>query len=684
MATMADKRAAIRREEQWLLKIILDRCSRQNKFMYAAEATCAATALCYYTFATCQDTTNYNKETYEWQFCNRMARIPGALPYLKPPTKMQPTEINPKSFTTSRGDMTFELVSDTAGVKHSPDKLHDVAKQSSALDTGRWLWNWIKRNPAFRGKVVELYHGAKDVAAGSFELKFRGVIDDIVYTPDVMSIKCKDLLWSCVLADTPAKIATDITVNDNPLGAADVTLTLDKDGDTNFTASDHFETPDYNAGASTVNQYRYVKIENEIMAYTGITDEPAAALTGLVRGVMGTTAAAHVQATAIAQVNYYGDTDATDAAWTNVDGLPAHHIYLDLICNLGGVSADYIDTTATSATVNGAHADPTVTSIAMNNVSGFPSEGVCKINDELLRFTANSGTALTVKRGCYGTTAAAHGDTDAVSLVTLSYWLDNWMQGDRYRARFEASKKVKERINSLRESTGVYLWVNEDGEIEGDVDKWAWYSSTPDSYTIADFADKGRRKVSRNELMRITRVTVLGDPQSADPGKKYADYDGGLKRRYIDGEAEGANSFNETRERVLYCEWIYRYNEANRRAAREFALNREVRHGVEFTFEFVNEDKKVGDIIELSIPEIVDVAGAQDSRYFRIIKKTMQSMGKYLYKVIDSGFGDKRYCVISSDADDYDATSADKNIYGWISDGNDKCGAADDDGYNIF
>ena len=691
-ASMSAGRAQFARTEIWLLKVILDRCTLENKFMFAAEATCTAASKCHYTFATSKDPANYTKGSHTFQFCNRGADMRGftapTFPYLIPPSKVVATEINPKKFTTSRGSMDFELVSDTAHKLSNPDKQFDPGREADAADTGLFLWNFIKRNPAYRGRIVELYYGFQggSLAQSSYELKFRGIMDDMSYTPNGVKIKALDLLWSCVLADMPRKIATDITV-ETALTTASTTILLDYNDSTNFTASGHFETPDYDSGASTINQRRHVKIDNEIISYKTITDGAGAALTLCERGTMGTTAAPHVAGSEIKQVAYYAEHDLTNT-FNDIEGLPADHLFMDMLCNLGGVNPIYIETHTTGiATQIDGNQGATDTTITVSDIADLPGEGIVQINSlEFIRYTGISGATLTgCKRGCYGTTPAVLTDNDTIFPTTFTHWLGNHMQAFLYKTRFESAKKIKERINSLRQDTMIHMWVNESGNVEGLLTvPPAFLAIAPSEYTIADFAEKGKRKLDRNEKMRITRVHLHFNPQDPDPGKNANAYKDGDQRIYIDGTNESSDSFNEVREQKIYCEWIYRFNEANIWAARNFMVNREVRHILEWRFEIKDEARKTGELAKISVPEIVDVDGAQDQRTFMIIKKHLQKMGKAVYKAMDTGFADKRYCLISTAVSNYDATSKDKNIYGWISDGDETVGAAGDPGYNIF
>ena len=690
MATMASRRSAITRREVWLLKVRLDRCTLENLYMYAAAITCTATAQCHYTYPTCKDTPNYDKSSHEFLFCNEGARITGALPLLVRPSSPLTTEISEKDFKSTRGQFKFKLTGDTAMEIADPDKLFDAAKQSEAEDTGRFWPNFLRRNRNYHGRIIELYYGFDNVDVDDFELKFRGIIEDINFTQGSgVEITAKDLLWNAVTQKAPKKTPSDITVADNPLGAGAATVNLDKDGSTNFTTSNYFEAADYDTGSGTTNQYRFVKIEDELIAYKTITDGAGADLADCVRGVMGTTAAAHDQGTKIEQVEYYGVVSAGDAAWSDVEGvLPAHVLY-DLLCNLGNISAAYMKTHTTdiSSTCNGAVL-ATDTTITANNASDLPGEGIVKINDELIRYAANDGADLTgCKRGCYGTTAAAHGDTDEIYPLAAAYWLGEWWAGALVKGRFESSKKVKEFVNVLKEDLMLHVWVDDDGEVDCII-PLPIYLSSPTALTMTNILE-AKRKVDYGDAMRVTRVGLYYNPPEPDPSKGPDGYStdagDGDQRWYIDAEAEGVNSYNEETAKVIYGQFIYRQVEANVRVAREFMRNREARPEIEVTLEAKDEDIKVGDIVSFQIPEIVDDDGSERLIYMRVLmKKAARVMGQFVYRLLDLGYGTKRYCLISDDANDYDSAAVDTSKYGWIGNADNEVGAAGDDGYYIW
>jgi len=656
----------------WHLKLTLDRCTLENLYMYGAAVTCTATSQCHYTYDTCEDQVNYDKGTKIFEYCSRGLKLSGAVPYLNNPSGALPTEINPDKFKTTRGNIRFELVADTHHKIADPDKLFDLAKASDAADTGNYWPNWLARNPAYRGRLAELYW----YDGSTSTLKWRGIMDNIDWSQNGIVIDCLDLLWSATLNETPAKIPAKVVVDDNPLTDGATTINLD-DGSGSYSASDHFESPDADSGSSTVNQYRFVKIENEIIAYTAISSDQ---LTGCVRGVMGSTAAAHIQGTAITQVNYYGEVDASDGDWDAVTGLPVDHILADLVVNLGGVSASYLEVDTGIDTQIDGNQLATATTITVSDIADLPGVGIIKVGSEFIRYTGKDGADLTgCKRGCYGTTPAALSDDDDVDVLSFSNDFGNWIQGFLYAARLEKPTKVNERINTIKRSVMADMWVNESGNVEGRINKPPLYSTTPNSYTEADWT---KRTLFRNEEMRITRVTVYYDPSSADPGQSPDNYS--AADVYIDKDAESSNSYNEVRDKVIYSEWIKDTAEATWLAAHEFTANISARPIIKFTTGLVNEGEKIADLIEITIPEVVDDDGAEDARFYKVIRKHQIKGGEVDYTVIDTGYGDNKYCLISSDSNDYDATSADKNVYGWIGNADNKLGAALDDGYLIF
>jgi len=646
MATMAGERVALSRQPIWVLKLILDGCAEDN-----GQAPCTAASGCNYTYSTCKDKPNYNKSTRTYQFTNRGAPyIAGALPLLKPIRKLIPTKIRQDKFKPERGKMQFELQEDDALPLANPSKM-----ANSQADTGRFLRNMLARNPNYKGRICELYRGYTGVDPANFDLYWRGYIVDMDFTKDGIEVIAVDLLWKCIDKKLPNKISDDNVVTDNPLTAGAGTV--------NVTDGTEFES-------ASANEPRVIKIEDEYIIYTA---KAGNALTGCTRGAYNTTGVAHAQDTEIVQAYVMGASDYSEGEYGD-------HLLLDLICNRAEIDAGYINVVDTSVTLNGAiiAGDTTIT---VAGVVGLPGHGVIKIEDEFIYYASISGdNLLTCKRGMYGTTAAGHADTTPVYPTCFTNELGNWHQSGRYKGKFLNSKKASYFIELIQQASILDMWMNEAGEIECKIQS-QHNDETATALTEADMIP-GSRKVRRNEKNRITRVSVYHLPSEEDPGSSPDDYT--RRKLYIDAIAEGVNKFDDITEKVIYSPVCENATEALWMGAHIFQRNREVCPSVEFETELYYDNIKVGDVITISIPEIVDKDAARNIRRYRIIEKQQMGLNRLRFMAEDTGFGDKRYPVISPSAVnmDYDAaTAAQQAIYGWIADLSDELGAANDPAY---
>ena len=659
--TMATEKAAIHREPIYLLKLFMDYCTLEN-----GVGACDAVVQCYFTWQTCKASipgSIYVKGSREYWFCNRGAAIAGAKPLLMLPLTFLPTKIVPDKFLTERADMRFNLAADTAGL------LADPAKTTTKTDAGNFWPNFLARNRNYHGRIAELYQGFKGIDPADFELMFRGVINDMDYSDKGINIRVIDLLNKLDDNDMPGKIPDNIVVDDNPLTAGATTINLD-DGSGAYQASDHFH-------AATANEWRVVKIENEYIIYTGINNDQ---LTGCTRGAFGTAAVAHVKGTSVKEVCVYAVHEAA-TAWADLDGLPMDHLFLDMICNWGKISAEYIETYDEGVTLVGAIND-SVTSLTVSDGTLFPDVGVIKIGTELMRYMANAADVLTIQRGSYGSTAAAHSNLDPVYITTFSRE-QRWHQNALFKNRFESSKKVKDMVKALRQSTLIDIWQNEAGKIQARLQAPPLYDSVPLIFDD-DNIIKNTKKVERNESGRYTRTIVYYNPLVPDAGEEPSNY---YIRGYIDADAESELNYNEAREEKIYCSWICTENEASWLAAHRFLKMRNAAPTVTFCVELKDEDTATGDIIELNVPEIVDENGDILSRLYQVISKIPKSLNKIELAARDIGFGGLRYAMIapSTLVGDYDTfTDEEKRKYAAIGNAANKVGAALEDGYYIF
>lgn len=651
MATVAERQAALSRQPIWLLKVILDQCTLEN-----GQAPCTAVDPCYYTFSTSQDLPNYTKGTFEWKFTNRGApTIPGSYPYLMGPIKHTPTKLDQDKFKTSRGVMNLRLQEDNAHPLANPNK------STSQSDTGRFFRNWLARNPNYHFRLCELYRGYDGVAENDFELYWRGLIDNIEFTKDGIEIRAIDMIFRAEEAKYPNKISDGNTVQDNPLAIGAGVVTVND--------VDEFDD-------ATVNEPKQIKIEDEYIEYTS---KAGATLVVSARGAYGSAAAEHALGKKIKQVLIYAGAGFTS-------GLPADHIFLDLFCNKAGIDGSlYIETTDVSLTISDAGGiSGADTTIGVSAGEALPFEGIVLIELELISYTGVSGDNLTgCKREMYGTTAAAHADGVDVKPTTFTHEIGKWRQGADFQNRIESPKQVKTFITDLQKAVLCDVYQNEAGKIECKMQA----PSPGESIEAIDEEDmkQGSRKVDRNEDSRITRVLVYYGQTEADPSTDISKYSG--LRAFIGATQESSDSFNEVREHVITSPWITDQAEADWLAAHYFYRYIAGTPVVAFDLELYHDDKEVGDVIQITVPEIVDKDANEESRLYRIVKKVQKGLARLAFEAQDTGFGDKQYRLIGPTTlvTDYDAsTAAERAKYCFISDGSDQLGAANDDTHRIY
>lgn len=157
----------------------------------------------------------------------------------------------------------------------------------------------------------------------------------------------------------------------------------------------------YTAGGAAVTSWSILKIESEQMFVTARSGSSGAGTLTVVRGIRGSTAAAHANSTAIFQKQGY----RTALPWEVWSG------------------------TVTTAINDVDHITAADTTIVVDSTTNFASAGTIRIESEDITYTGKTATSFTgCARGANGTTAAAHNDNTTVTNHTLRGQMLNTLQ----------------------------------------------------------------------------------------------------------------------------------------------------------------------------------------------------------------------------------------------------------------
>lgn len=179
-------------------------------------------------------------------------------------------------------------------------------------DLGSFWSKWLARNPYHVGYTVRIYEGYRGDALAAMT-KREYIIEKIDAGRDGASITAKDILRKVT--------DTGVTAPSLSLGSLAASIT---DVATTFQAAGAV-VADYPASG-------YVRIGTEVIQYTATALVATnVEFSGLTRGALNTTAAAHAQYDRVQEVAYWVDT-------------PFNEILEDLLVTWAGIDASYITT----------------------------------------------------------------------------------------------------------------------------------------------------------------------------------------------------------------------------------------------------------------------------------------------------------------------------------------------------
>ena len=289
----------------------------------AGVAPCTAIetgdAKCFNTFASCNDTANFNKTTKIYRFCSpNGARVPvglDAIPCLKS-ISLSPAQIDAKNGMGLRASCDIRL----QDFPHDDIRIDPYVNGRTyiPINQGTYFGKLKARNPFYNARIMRVYTGFLNTDGSFSANKFERrtfVIEawDGLDALGVTRIMGKDVL----------KLASDErAVCPKPsVGKLNLDMTAIA---TSFTVTPSGVGADYDASG-------YVRVGSEVMSYTRSGD-----VFTVVRGQRNTLAATHKQLDTVQLCKEYA-------------AQKAQNIVYDLLTNFANVSTSYIDKSAWDA-----------------------------------------------------------------------------------------------------------------------------------------------------------------------------------------------------------------------------------------------------------------------------------------------------------------------------------------------
>jgi hypothetical protein len=301
---------------------------------------------CFNTAKTCQDRTNYDPSgAIFWRFAKPAAVLPRDLysavgddikthpiPSLVS-VSTSPTRINvgggskKASPLGNRASVTITLQDllwdDSIGDYYVTERPAGTAGETYApIDRGTFWTKWLARNPFHTGYLVRVFEGYTDQAFGSWQER--------LYILERINGPSNDRIT--IVAKDPLRLADDERTQFPAIAEVELVgaiVDAVQVAGIEVACDEAVLTAAYgNTGAT-----RYIRVEDEIIKYTGYVGSPAPTEwtfnAGVARGQLGTTAVAHAAGSKCQRVGQY-------------DALEVWDIVEDLLTNHTGVDAAFI------------------------------------------------------------------------------------------------------------------------------------------------------------------------------------------------------------------------------------------------------------------------------------------------------------------------------------------------------
>ncbi len=347
------------------------------------------------------------------------------------------------------------------------------------------------------------------------------------------------------------------------------------------------------------------------------------------------------------------------------------------------------------------------------------SDGYVRIGDEIIFYTTLSAGEITgCTRGYFGTTKSSHNKNDKVQKVRyyepqspydiLKTMLLTDAEIDASFVNSTAFTDLKTLDISMVNFSGIISeptklntlyfeiidlidcksWQGEDLKITIKKNLPNYPGRNYQVFTLDENIIAGSDNVDLNKESRKSRISIYWDKTAIGKVDEVASYS--KLDIAVDAEGEGANMYNSSEEKTIYCRWL-RSDYMDEDFVTQYIANltkrmlRLLKNPMpiySFSVELKDSDVKTGNFIRVSTDKILDVDGNPLSRHvFQVIKREAKG-NKIELKALEYTKR-KLFFIGPNTLHDYTSATEAEKEHGYITDENGKMSDMDD-GYFIY
>jgi hypothetical protein len=381
-----------------------------------------------------------------------------------------------------------------------------------------------------------------------------------------------------------------------------------------------------------------------------------------------------------------------------------------------------IDIPAKSTIKLAAAIDATQVQLSLTDATDLDaSNGYVRIGDEIIFYLLKTGNQLSgCIRGCFSTTAEAHNQNDKVQkcryyapqsaydILTTMLQTDAgiaagsidstafalWKAFDADMPYFSAiisePIKLSKLFFEIIDLIDCKCWVGEDLKITIRKNLPNYPGRTYQTFTDADNIIANSISVDLNAKSRVSRISIYWNKTAIGKDDEISSYN--CLDVFTDVEGEGANLYNESVEKKVYCRWLrLDYMDEDlviaymrRVGARMLRLCKNPLPIITFDVELKDSGVKTGDMVKITTSALCEADGSDvTNAVFQIVRR--EEKGNRI-SLKAQKFPKQKIFFIQSAAGAVDYTSATdaQKEYGFICSATTKQMSNGDEGYYLY